>query len=1412
LRPTDFDVVASLVLALHALAPAGAPARRAAERPLPPGSAASAASASHDDLATPLQLLPLPPSAGPPTVRAAMAAAAVTAFRVAAEEAEALADSADAASLESALGAALRGAKGALGPPGAAAAWLDALGAGAPHLAALLAREPRELPRLLALLGAGLASAGADTAAAAAHAAAGLARALRANAEEGPGLPGVAAAWFASPHGGALPLLVPPLRAAAGDAAGRTPLAAAFRSDGTGGLDAPLAALLVDRFCRGELRAFFAVHLPACAPDPAGRMAALACLLRRLAERGARLRRAFGAAGAAGAAAADALPFAQPSRPPALRAAALSALAALWASFSEATEAAPDAARGALAALKAAARGAAPGAGADAPAAALAVHAHACLHALLHALIAAGSPFAPVVFKALVFSSVEHHATPPVRDAALESLHDVVERHPDVPVASLVEPLARRMGRLGLCAADGPLLDALAHHPRLDGRGAAALLDAVAAVASRRDEPLAAVAATAAVALAPAAAASPAGFAALGRIAAAAVAGFAAEAAADAAPLEGMSREAGIALLMRFAGLDTSTVGDALRPAVEAAAAAASEAGRPEPELELVLQALSGALRPEGSSRGGYAPRPSSRGGASEADWDDDADEDTAAAAAAAAAAAVMAAEEAAAAAAGSGDEGEEAPPPERRAAVPARRSASGKALPSPRAAPAPGRAAPRAGAAAAAPARATEGAPRAAAAPAAGRAGRASEPVPARSVSFDVPPPAAAPPRAPKPSSGAESLLSSGTWASVGGLGEDDEDADTAGHWRGRADTDDYIGEEGDYAEDGEDAFGGGGTSPGPGGRSLRRQGSVLGATAVQADIEAARRRAAAALESARLEYERARLASAHMRERLAKRRNELVAKGRKPFWDRVLTLPSAAVEERRRKAAAAAAANANRAWNAGAAGKTLRPTPLRLTGDAAGTATQPPPPPADEPPTPTRARSGPEWAQQLIIEALNLRLATDPEHPLPEGFERVAVEESGSSASEEEDDDDDDDGEDYPPRASSASSTTGAVTALMEDMLLDATGERPRRRRAPRPPREPRPRRTRYEAKAVAPLVVLTAASAAAAAAAAAAAPARPAPARTVSPQRSGSMRAGAPGTGKPPPQAFGLQPPPEPVLGPDGLFPFERPPQKYIQAAIEGMMGTICETLALAAVHRDREMALRSARAAAIERNMSPEKKGAAPRGASPDIDPVGLAHARGAAALAARMEELKNEERVRRAKAAEKAAAEKEGNRAKHEAARAVAAVSAQERAAKKAAAEKAKAERDAAAAAREKEEAVRLRRRLEEDKKRVAAFQAKQKAEADARAAEAERKAAADAERKAEELARGKKMMAAKGRALGQVQPMRSGRAADALRRAAELADERACDDALDAILREFVPPPRNAYASVKPRLLSHIQQ
>ena len=45
-----------------------------------------------------------------------------------------------------------------------------------------------------------------------------------------------------------------------------------------------------------------------------------------------------------------------------------------------------------------------------------------------------------------------------------------------------------------------------------------------------------------------------------------------------------------------------------------------------------------------------------------------------------------------------------------------------------------------------------------------------------------------------------------------------------------------------------------------------------------------------------------------------------------------------------------------------------------------------------------------------------------------------------------------------------------------------------------------------------------------------------------------------------------------------------------------------------------------------------------------------------------------------------------------------------------------------------------------------------------------------------------------------------------GRAADAMRKAAEVADGKACDECLDALLRELTPAPRNAYADVKPRL------
>ena len=191
------------------------------------------------------------------------------------------------------------------GPPGGCAGWLDALGARSRQICSLVAADPPALTALLPFYASGLASASPEAAAAAAHAAAGLARSLRAcEAEEGgegAGLFAVAHAWFVAPNQGPLSLLVPCLSAGAaqglGAAAAAMPQGTPQHSDGPSlasqgpglNLDAPLAALLVDRFCRRELRQLFGEHLGVAAADPTTRMAALAGLLRRLAERGANL-------------------------------------------------------------------------------------------------------------------------------------------------------------------------------------------------------------------------------------------------------------------------------------------------------------------------------------------------------------------------------------------------------------------------------------------------------------------------------------------------------------------------------------------------------------------------------------------------------------------------------------------------------------------------------------------------------------------------------------------------------------------------------------------------------------------------------------------------------------------------------------------------------------------------------------------------------------------------------------------------------------------------------------------------------------------------------------------------------------------------------------------------------------------
>jgi len=1061
-------------------------------------------------------------------------------------------------------------------------------------------------------------------------------------------------------------------------------------------MDPPLAALLIDRFCRHEMRALFAVHLPAAAPDPVTRCAALAQLLRRLCERGPNLRRVFTSCGAATAAADDALAFAGASKGATLRAAALTALSALWSSFSDAIEAAPESARALLAALKSAARAGA-GPSASAGDTALAVHAHGCMVSLLHALVEGSSPFAPVLLKALIFSSVEHHGVEPVRDAALSALRDVVDRHPGVPVAPVVDPLARRIARLGLCLADGPLCDALAHHPRLETRHAAQLAEAVTPIACGSESVLRPMAVDILVALAVPAAQHPGGAALLSHIARTCISAFEADAGGVtdpslAAPLLteashplAMPRTTGVALLMRFAALDSPTLSDVLRPCVAAAARAAVGVDNDEPELDLVLDALNGVLRPRTRPRRSTAAASHDRGTgsgvarSSAAGWHEDADEEATLAAAVA-------------------------------------EAQSQEAL----------------------------------------------------------------------------ATMSGG---------------------------DVYIADDDEEEEYGEQDGARGGS---------RRRSSVqhnddhaahLGATTrsilpplsgvapeqkaiIEADIDAARRRREAAVEHARLEYERARLASAHMRKRLAKRRDELLAKGRTPFWDRVLspgddgrgnvTLSSA------KRTTGGSGTQQQPAWTPAGAPAHVRASARKIPKHDRGSGHE------------TMARrsssgTGEPWAQALVLDALNQRLAADPSTSIPEGFERVVEEEVQLYTDTVMD----------PPSAPYTSpqeaqpdEVSEVVTALVHELA------------GPVPPLGPPVARQvvrmrviqRVHAKALPPPTPPPPVEAGEASHAATAghgsnytytlSPAPPALMIERSTARVGAGR--------------GMLS--DPVLGSDGLYAFERVPARFIATAVEDILSTLAAKIAQEAENAQRDAQLRSTRAAKMD-----HIKGGVAGSASPDrtrasdtgMDAGALAHARGAAAVQVRLEELKAEERARREKAKATELAERDASRKKAEAARAVAEQIAAAKLARRAAADAARAQREAAAAAARQAEEFRARKKRDEDRARVAAFQAAQRAEAEARQAAAEASARAEAERKAAELQRVKRDLAAKGRGLGQAQPSKIGVAASATKRLAEMADERASDGVLDGVLEDIAPvptPKSTRYSHVQPRLFQHFER
>jgi hypothetical protein len=275
---------------------------------------------------------------------------------------------------------------------------------------------------------------------------------------------------------------------------------------------------------------------------------------------------------------------------------------------------------------------------------------------------------------------------------------------------------------------------------------------------------------------------------------------------------------------------------------------------------------------------------------------------------------------------------------------------------------------------------------------------------------------------------------------------------------------------------------------------------------------------------------------------------------------------------------------------------------------------------------------------------------------------------------------------------------------------------------------------------------------------------------------------------------------------VLGPDGLYPFERVPARFIAAAVEDMLASLAAKVVQEEENRKRDARMRAGRAlqAGARLRSGDASESRAPQ--APLMVAAALTQARGAAAVAARLEELRCEERARRARAKDSEAAEREASRKKAEAARAAAAQIAEAKLARRAASDGAKAARDAEAAAARAAEESHLRRKREEDKARVQAFQAAQRAEAESKAAAMDAAARLEAERKAEDLRRVKKELLAKGRGLGQQQAPKMGVAAEAARRLAEVADGAAADEVLDELLREMTPAPPRKYDHVLPRV------
>ncbi|GAQ83902.1 hypothetical protein KFL_001670130 [Klebsormidium nitens] len=316
--------------------------------------------------------------------------------------------------------------------------WLEKVAESAGVIAAAAVAEPSDLTQVLSVVSTGMGFGSADVIFATCQALAGLARALPED---------TCTDWFLSEAG--------PLQ-------GLTDCWLTHRSSrSAGGL-----AELSSSFCGGMMRALFQDKLHEVLPEAAVYMDVTEAILGPLGKNHTS-RKALAAAGVPGDLTAFALRHLGNGQEEGVKLAAMSLVTAVWARFPSQVEKDEDRCRLAISTLKRACRDASP---------TLQLAAHGALFRLLDGFIAAGSAFAPRVYKALLFSFFEHFSRPDLHASVVSNLSHVLTRHPTVPVGPMLEPLARHVALHGFSPLDTDFFLVLARHRHVDAKQAAQLV------------------------------------------------------------------------------------------------------------------------------------------------------------------------------------------------------------------------------------------------------------------------------------------------------------------------------------------------------------------------------------------------------------------------------------------------------------------------------------------------------------------------------------------------------------------------------------------------------------------------------------------------------------------------------------------------------------------------------------------------------------------------------------------------------------------------------------------------------------------------------------------------------------------------------------------------------------------------